>query len=148
MTTEEALGDYLVERRIVEAGTPPDQWYASGWIYLRVLGLKIPFFPIYGLRGPVMRHDLHHMLSGYETTWRGECELGAWELASGGCGWNVYMWFDRLFFLLVGLIFTPRATARAFARGRTHHNLYRRRTSELLATDLDEVRAWALGAGG
>ena len=35
-----------------------------------------------------MTFDLHHILSGYGMTWRGEIELSAWELGSGGCAWR------------------------------------------------------------
>jgi NADPH:quinone reductase-like Zn-dependent oxidoreductase len=33
----------------------------------------------------VKLHDIHHVLTGYDTTWRGKAEIGAWEIASG-CG--------------------------------------------------------------
>ena len=29
-------------------------------------------------------HDINHLLKGYQTNWKGECEVSAWELASGG----------------------------------------------------------------
>ena len=28
-------------------------------------------------------HDLHHILTEYDTTWTGEAEVSAWELATG-----------------------------------------------------------------
>lgn len=29
-------------------------------------------------------HDINHLITGYDTNWTGECEVSAWELASGG----------------------------------------------------------------
>jgi hypothetical protein len=69
-------------------------------------------------------HDLHHVLTGYAADWRGESEISAWELGSGGGGRFGYAWFIALFGLLVGLVALPGATWRAFARGRGSRNLF------------------------
>jgi hypothetical protein len=31
----------------------------------------------------VRYHDLHHVVTDYETNWKGESEIGAWEVATG-----------------------------------------------------------------
>lgn len=68
-------------------------------------------------------HDLHHLVAGYPTDWRGEAEISAWELASRG-GRPVYAWLIALFGFLTGLLAAPRATWSAFARGRGSRNLF------------------------
>jgi hypothetical protein len=82
-------------------------------------------------------HDLHHVLTEYPTTWRGEAEIAAWELASG-CGRSVTVWLINLGAL--GLVLSPRATARAFRRGRRSANLYGRAIEELLSKSVGDVR--------
>jgi hypothetical protein len=53
-------------------------------------------------------HDLHHVLTEYPTTWRGEAEMAAWELASG-CGRHLTVWLINLSAALLGLVLAPAA---------------------------------------
>ena len=76
-------------------------------------------------------HDLHHVLTGYGTDWRGEAEISAWELGSGGAGPVGYAWIIALWGLFTGLLVTPGRVFRAFVRGRGSRNLY--------ATGVDEA---------
>ena len=76
-------------------------------------------------RGRALRvHDVHHLLTGYETDWRGESLISAWEVGSGGAGRYGYAWVIALFGFFIGLVALPRATWRAFVRGRAGRNLY------------------------
>jgi ubiquinone biosynthesis protein Coq4 len=72
----------------------------------------------------VKLHDLHHVVTGYETTWTGESEIGAWELASG-CAGFFWAWYLNLSALAIGIAIAPREIFRAFVRGRHTSNLYR-----------------------
>lgn len=47
-------------------------------IRLQVSGAAVPFFPILRRDGPIVLHDVHHMLTGYGFNWRGELEVAAW----------------------------------------------------------------------
>ena len=69
-------------------------------------------------------HDLHHLVTGYDTDWRGESEISAWELASGGPGSTWYAWIVALWGMFVGLLALPERTIAAFQRGRGSRNLY------------------------
>jgi hypothetical protein len=85
-------------------------------------------------------HDLHHVLTEYPTTWRGEAEIGAWEVASG-CARHYPAWVLNLEALAIGLVIHPRGVFRAFVRGRRSRNLYRRRFDDaLLAARVGDVR--------
>ena len=55
-------------------------YYWLGWKWL---GVPVPNTA--GRVRAVRLHDLHHIAAGYPTTWHGEVQIGAWELA-GGCG--------------------------------------------------------------
>lgn len=69
-------------------------------------------------------HDLHHIVTGYPANWKGEAEIGAWELVTG-CRTSFIAWFLNSGAVLVGLFLYPKAVVRAFQRGKsTTTNLY------------------------
>lgn len=141
MTTQEALNDRFVADGILTRGATRDDWYAGHWIRLQIGATQVPFFPILRRSGPIILHDVHHMLTGYGFNWRGELEVAAWELGSGGCGWHLLYWLDRFTFFALGLVFAPRVTLQAFARGRGEHNLFGRDPEEVLQMDLDAAQS-------
>ncbi len=142
MTTEEALGKYLVAQQVAKKGSSRKELYAGYWFYTTILGVRVPIFPRVGFRQGLPAHDTHHMLNSYRTNWVGECEVAAWELASGGCGWHLAFWLDRLSFVLIGLVTVPVRTLRAWRKGWGQHNLYRFDPDTLLAMEFDEVRRY------
>lgn len=87
---------------------------------------KIPIWlPNIPSRVKVARfHDIHHVLTGYPANWKGEAEIGAWEIATG-CRTYWVAWFLNLGAVAVGLVLFPRPVLRAFRRGwRSRTNLY------------------------
>ena len=103
-------------------------------------------FPIYvpntSARVKIARyHDLHHIITGYPANWRGEAEIGAWEIATG-CRTSFIAWFLNSGAVLVGLFTHPKAVIDAFRRGRnTKTNLYHDFDYEsLLKMPVKEVR--------
>ena len=91
---------------------------------LRVLGRPLLGFPNTRARVRAVRlHDLHHVLTGYDTSWRGEGEIGAWELASN-CRDHWAAWWLDFSAALIGVAIAPRRVLRAFVRGRRERNLY------------------------
>jgi len=141
MTAEEALNQHFVAMGIYKEGCTRKDWYAGHCVWLEVGPARIPF-PILRRGGPIVLHDLHHMLSGCATDWRGEIELAGWELGSGGCGWHPLYWLDRLTFVLLGLLTAPTPTLHAFALGRKRRNLFRMDPEQVLQMDVDELRAY------
>ena len=123
-----------------------DLAYDERWVKLKAGPIPIWFPNAAGRVRAVKRHDLHHLATGYGTTWTGEAEIAAWELASG-CGRFHWAWGLNLSALPIGLLIAPRATFRAFVRGRHSGNLYHRRADideALLAQPVRTLRA-ALG---
>lgn len=94
------------------------------WVPLKLWKLTIKIPNTEGRRQAVRFHDLHHVLTGYSTTWTGEAEIGAWELASGCLNWPAATVLN-LSVLAIGLVIAPVRVARAWARGRQSRNLYR-----------------------
>ena len=117
------------------------------WVPITVLGLTLKIPNTDGRRRAVRIHDLHHVVTGYDTDLRGESEIGAWELASG-CLRHRAAVVLNFFALAVGLAIAPRRMFRAWARGRHTRNLYDAvGVDHLLAREVGEVRT-TLGLDG
>ena len=110
-------------RLFAEGNLGEDGGYGSDWVWLKLWRIPFAFPNTAGRRRAVRFHDLHHVLTGYPTTWRGEFEIAAWEVAGGV---NRYWegWLLDLLGFAAGLIVYPRRVYRAFMRGRRSANLY------------------------
>ena len=98
--------------------------YVDRWVRLQAGPLRL-VMPNTAARVRAVRlHDLHHVVTGYDTSWIGEGEIGAWEVASG-CAGHVAAWHLNLLAMAVGLAIAPREVFAAFVRGRRSRNLYR-----------------------
>ncbi len=120
-----------------------DADYGERWVKLKAGPIPIWFPNAPGRVRAVKLHDLHHVVTGYATTWTGEAEIAAWELASG-CGRYGWAWALNLSALPIGLAIAPRATLSAFVRGRSSRNLYQRAggiDAALLARPVSALRA-------
>jgi hypothetical protein len=141
-TATEALTVHAArDRYLRDNGFDPS--YAERWVKLKAGPIPIWFPNAPGRVRAVKRHDLHHVATGYDTTWTGEAEIAAWELASG-CGRFAWAWGLNLSALPIGLLIAPRAIFAAFVRGRHSTNLYRRRADiddALLAQTVCALRA-------
>lgn len=125
-----------------ENGFGADGGYDDAWQEASFGG--IPYaVPNVAARGEALRvHDLHHLVTGYGTDWRGESEIAGWELGSGGAGGYAYAWFIAMFGFVVGVLTMPLRTWRAFRRGRDWSNLYGlARPLDVLDEPLANVRA-------
>jgi hypothetical protein len=119
MTLAEARAEYF--RR---SGFGDQGGYDERWIKVKVWRIPIWLPNTSGRIAAVKLHDLHHVLTEYPTTWRGEAEISAWEVGSGGlrrfwAGW----WLD-LMNVAQGLVINPLGVYRAFMRGRRTSNLF------------------------
>jgi hypothetical protein len=115
--------------------------YDDRWVKLSLGPVPIAF-PNSAARVRALRyHDLHHVLTSYPTTTKGETEIGAWELASG-CGAMPAAWVLNMLAMAIGVVIDRKALLTAFVRGRHSGNLYEGEDLEaLLARPLGEQRA-------
>jgi hypothetical protein len=118
-----------------------DGSYDERWVQLKAGPIPIVFPNAPGRVRAVKLHDLHHIATGYPTTWTGEGEIGAWEIASG-CAHFWWAWVLNFSALVVGVAIAPRAIFHAFVRGRHTSNLYRAGDfhEEILSRTVGEVR--------
>jgi hypothetical protein len=101
-----------------------DGGYDATWVKLKAGPIPL-YFPNTPARVRAVRfHDLHHVATSYATTWLGEAEIGAWEIASS-CADHYAAWILNLQAFAIGLFLSPAALWRAFVRGRQTRNLYR-----------------------
>lgn len=81
------------------------------------------FFPNWDeRRRAVEKHDIHHIVTGYPSTVKGEAEISIWEVSSG-CTNFWAAWFLDMQGMMLGLIY-PTAIFKAFIRGQRSGNLY------------------------
>jgi hypothetical protein len=122
-------------------GIPADGGYSQRWV--KVTRNRLPLYLLNSAprRRAVPYHDLHHVLTGYDTSNTGEAEISAWELAAGT--WpHWFAFFIDLAGLATGLLIAPLLSFRAFVRGRRCRSLYSETLSdELLSTPVGSARA-------
>ena len=104
-------------------GLGADGGYSADWVRFRLGPITVPMPNTNARRRALPPHDLHHIATGYDTSWKGEAEIAAWELASG-CGPYVAAWTLNFSAFVIGLFIAPRRTWRAFRRGRASKSLY------------------------
>jgi hypothetical protein len=116
--------------------------YDERWIKVKVWRVPIWIPNTDGRRKAVRLHDLHHVLTEYNTTWRGEAEISAWEIGSGGLRRYYAGWVLDLMNVAQGLAINPGGVYRGFIRGRHTSNLYALPfTDELLDTRVGDYRS-------
>ena len=124
-----------------EANGFSEAGYQDRWVRLRAGPISFYFPNTAARRRAVRLHDLHHLATGYQATWVGEVEIGAWELAAG-CGRHYPAWILNAMAVALGAIIAPRRTVRAFLRGRRSRSLYDGEYHEaLLDLTLHQLRA-------
>lgn len=138
-TLREARALYFARNEL-----PEDGGYDAKWVSLKLGPIPVGFPNVPSRVRAVRFHDLHHVLTGYESDWTGEAEISAWEIASS-CAGHWAAWLLNLYGILIGWLIAPGRTYRAFVRGRHSHNLYRESSPDpLLDKTVGETRA-ALG---
>jgi hypothetical protein len=98
--------------------------YEERWIKVKVWRIPVWLPNTAGRVRAVKLHDLHHVLTEYPTTWRGEAEISAWEVSSGGLHRYYAGWLLDLLNVAQGLVVNPRGVFRAVVRGRRTRNLF------------------------
>lgn len=117
-----------------------DGGYADKWVDFKLGPLPLPFPNTPARVRAVRYHDLHHVLTGYDTDTLGEFEISAWEIAAG-CKGYVAAWQLNLGGMFAGFVSAPRRTVRAFLRGRESRTLYDEPFEALLDETVGAVRA-------
>jgi len=105
-------------------GFGEDGGYNDKWVDFKLGPIPFPFPNTPQRLDAVRYHDLHHVMTGYQTDLTGELEISGWELGSGCVHKSAALVLNLGGFAL-GMMIAPRRTFRAFVRGRHSQNLYR-----------------------
>lgn len=119
--------------------------YDDAWVDFKLGPIPFPFPNTAGRIRAVKVHDLHHILTGYDTDITGEFEISAWELGAG-CKDFYAAWVLNLGGLFGGLLVSPRRIVRAFARGLASRSLYGLPLEELLELPVGQARGRFIAA--
>ncbi|MDB4985087.1 MAG: hypothetical protein JWN04_265 [Myxococcaceae bacterium] len=114
--------------------------YDAAWVNFKLGPLPLSIPNTASRARAVPFHDLHHVITGYDTDMVGEFEISAWEVGAG-CRDYWAAWFINLGGVAGGLFAAPRRTFRAFVRGRHSVTLYGQELDALLDSQLGELRA-------
>jgi hypothetical protein len=125
-------------------GFGPNGGYDDAWVDFKIGPVPLPFPNTPSRVAAVKFHDLHHVLTEYETDPRGEFEISAWEIGAG-CSTYVAAWTLNMGGLAAGLFSSPRRTFTAFVRGRRSRTLYTETFEPLLDKTVGEMRAKYVG---
>ena len=120
---------------------PKDGGLSSNWFFLKMGPLKIPVPNTKGRKAILYLHDIHHLINAYDTSWKGEAAVSAWEVATGlGRHWTGWALSLSIFF--VGVWLFPKVTFRAFLRGRRTQGLIALNQSReaVLAQSITQLR--------
>ena len=88
-------------------------------VFIKVIDrvTKIPIPNAESRRNNVYLHDVSHIVTEQDTTWKGESAVSAWEIASGGWG-NLYLpWLLTLWAMGLGVLFYPKSVFKSFRQG-------------------------------
>jgi hypothetical protein len=119
-----------------------DGGYQDKFFRIKLGKILIPVPNIKARVEGVKIHDIHHLVTNYSALYKGEVEIGAWEIASG-CGRYWVGWILNLGSILIGILFYQRSMFKAFLYGRlAKTNLYRDTVynEELLNKTVGELR--------
>lgn len=120
-------------------GFGADGGYGAAWVDFKLGPIPFPFPNTPQRIDAVKFHDLHHVLTGYDTDFSGELEISAWEMAAG-CKRYAAAWVLNLGGLFTGLFVCPRRVFAAFVRGRHSDTLYGQTFEPLLDRTVGDLR--------
>src|SRR5689334_23331167 len=95
-----------------------DGGQSSSYVKIEFTNKIFLYFPNSDVRRKaVLKHDVHHIVTGYTSTFKGETEIGTWEIASGCRHYWIAFALD-LHAMTAGALFNLPGIYRAFVKGR------------------------------
>lgn len=130
-TVAQAMQDFYNKHNYGDEGGINEKY---AWMKFGFFSMPVP--NVESRRKNVYLHDINHIITCNDTTWKGESTLSAWEIASGG--WkNIYViWIMALWAMGLGVLFYPRSILKAFKQGLTMKNAV---TCGLTKTEMYEL---------
>lgn len=117
LTTGEAINDFYDKHDFGEDGGVNEKY---AWIKFGFISIPIPNAE--SRKKSIYLHDVSHIVTGYDTTWKGESAVSAWEVASGGWRKLYLPWLLTLWAMGLGVVFYPKNVLKSFIKGLTMDN--------------------------
>lgn len=92
------------------------------YVWIKFGFFSIPIPNVESRSKNVYLHDIHHIVTQNDTTWKGESAVSAWEIASGGWGKLYIPWLLTLWAMGLGVLFYPKKVLQSFKKGLTMRN--------------------------
>jgi hypothetical protein len=136
-TLRQSLQVFYNDNNFGEDGGIKENWV---WLKFKYFSLPMPNFK--ERKTNIWKHDILHILLGYDTSWKGETSVAAWTLGSGGWGDVLIAWILDISAFGVGLVCFPRSTYKAFIRGRNSlsPHLLGIEKEKLLGSDISSLK--------
>lgn len=112
MTVEHALNDFYNQYGYGEEGGINNKW---DMIKFGPIALPLP--NLESRRKNIYLHDISHLVTGYDVSWKGESSVSSWEIATGGWGRLYFPWLLTLWAMGVGVMLYPNRNYEAFQTG-------------------------------
>jgi len=126
-TTQNECEEPTVGARLKELGLSDDPFRSAAeagkWWSFHVFGLRLTCYNFAWRRKALAYHDLHHVVTGYPCTMKGEMQVATWEFAAGPCP-NRFAQLFCLPLVAMGAAIMPRKTFAAFREGRQCRSLF------------------------
>lgn len=118
-TVGQAIAKFYLENDFGDEGGVNEKY---AWIKFGFFSIPIPNAE--SRRKNVYLHDINHIITDNNTTWKGESAVSSWEIASGGWG-NLYIpWILTLWAMGLGVLFYPKNTLKSFEQGLSMNNAF------------------------
>ncbi|MES2731111.1 MAG: hypothetical protein V4714_05155 [Bacteroidota bacterium] len=137
-TVKQAIKDFYARNNFGEDGGINEKW---AWIKFGFFSMPIPNTE--ARRKNIYMHDVSHIVTGFDTNWKGESAVSAWEIASGGWGKAYLLWLLSLWAMGLGVVFYPTQVLKAFRKGLTMRNAFTSGLSkeEIFTLSLSDLRS-------
>ncbi len=116
-TVRQSIQDFYDRHDFGEEGGVNEKYV---WIKFGFFSIPLP--NVEGRSQNIYLHDVSHIVTGNDTTWKGESAVSAWEIASGGWKKRYIPWLLTLWAMGLGVLFYPTSVLKSFKQGLTMRN--------------------------
>lgn len=116
-TVKEAIAEFYQLNDFGEDGG-----VSKSFVWIKILFFSIPIPNTSSRQKNVLLHDINHLITGNDTTWKGEVGVSAFEIASGGWRSHFMPWLLTLWAMGLGVVLYPSAVIAFFKKGLTMNN--------------------------
>jgi hypothetical protein len=94
-----------------------DGGVSKSWVWIKFGFISFPLPNTTSRKDNVILHDINHLITDNNTTWKGESAVSSWEIASGGWKKFYVPWVLTLWAMGLGIVFYYKSTYLSFKKG-------------------------------